>query len=316
MKSQRENKVSNVRSIATTLAVAGLLACGTASAVQRVFVSSTGSDTNTANNCTFSNPCRGFTAAMTVVDDGGEVVALDAAGYGVVTISKGVTIVANPGFYAGITAGSGNAITINAPGKNVLLRGLNINGIGGVTGVNMVAGNSLTIDGCVIGNFSGSGVLVNSSTASVKVSNTVMSSNGGDGLQVAQGKVDVVGSRANGNVRGGFTVETTGAGNTATLTVTDSTASGNQHGFFANANAASSTVQMSLTRAAGTTNTANGMFVQQLSGSATGVVGNSTFTENVNGLNNGGGTLRSLGNNVVDFNTNNTTGTISVLGGL
>ena len=315
MKSQREHKVSNVRTIATTLAVAGLFACGTASAVQRVFVSSVGNDANTANNCTFTNPCRGFTAAMSVVDDGGEVVALDAAGYGVVTITKGVTIVANPGFYAGITAGAGNAITVNAPGKNVLLRGLNINGIGGAVGVNLTAANSLTIDGCVIANFTGSAVLVNSAGASVKISNTVLSSNGGDGLKVNQGKVDVVGSRANGNVRGGFTVETLGGGNTATLTLTDSTASGNAHGFYASANAAASTVQIALTRVAGTTNTTNGLFVEQISGSATGIVGNSIFTENVNGLNNGGGTLRSLGNNVVDFNTNNTTGTITALGG-
>lgn len=302
---------------AAAFALAGILACGPASAVQRVFVSSLGTDANAVNNCTFSNPCRGFTAAMSKVDDGGEVVALDAAGYGVVTITQGVTIVANPGFYAGITAGSGNAITVNAPGKNVLLRGLNINGIGGAVGVNMVAGASLTIDGCVIANFSGSGVVVDVANVKVRISNTVLSGNGNDGLEVKQGRVDVVGSRANGNVRGGFSAVTTAASTVATLTVTDSTASGNAYGFYALGATAGSTAQLALTRASGTSNTTDGMRTDQTSGTTTAIVGNSTMTENgAFGLNNVAGTLRSLGNNVVDFNTTaQTNGVItSVLG--
>ena len=40
------------------------------------------------------------------------------------------------------------------------------------------------------------------------------------------------------------------------------------------------------------------------------------FSQNLNGLNNVGGTLRSMGNNIVDLNGTNTAGTISVLGGL
>jgi len=46
---------------------------------------------------------------MTQVDPGGEVIALDAAGYGAVTITKSVNIIANPGFYAGITASSAHS---------------------------------------------------------------------------------------------------------------------------------------------------------------------------------------------------------------
>ena len=57
-----------------------------------------------------------------MVDPGGEIVALDAAGYGAVNINKSVTIVANPGFYAGITASSGTAVTINTAAVNVTHR--------------------------------------------------------------------------------------------------------------------------------------------------------------------------------------------------
>jgi hypothetical protein len=54
----------------------------------RAFVASTGSDANAAQACARSAPCRTFQAAVDVVDDGGEVIALDAAGYGAVTITS------------------------------------------------------------------------------------------------------------------------------------------------------------------------------------------------------------------------------------
>ena len=306
--------MTNLRNVAAALCLGGILASGSAEAVQRVFVSSGGNDANTANNCSFTLPCRTFAGAIGIVDVGGEIVALDAAGYSVVTITKSISIIANPGFYAGVTAQAGNGITIATAGVNVILRGLNINGLGGSVGINMTDGASLTLDNCVISNFSSSGLIVNAPSAKVKVSNSVFSTNGQDGVLAAQGKVDVTGSRANGNTRGGFSAVTTGGGNTATLTVTDSSASGNAYGFFALANATTSTAHVSLTRVTGTNQT-DGMRVEQITGSATGIVGNSTFTENVNGLNNVGGILRSLGNNVVDFNTNNATG-VTALGGL
>src|SRR5258705_6919811 len=115
--------MTDARKYAITLAVAGAFTCGMAQAGQRVFVSSTGNDANTAGGCVFANPCRGFTAAMSVVDPGGEVVAIDAAGYGVVTITKSVTILANPGFYARITASSGGGVTLPTAGANLILRG-------------------------------------------------------------------------------------------------------------------------------------------------------------------------------------------------
>jgi len=69
-------------------------------APQRTFVSAQhGDDANTANNCSVTLPCRNFNAAIGVVNAGGEVVALDSAGYGPVTISKAVTLTLKPGTY-------------------------------------------------------------------------------------------------------------------------------------------------------------------------------------------------------------------------
>src|SRR5205823_7612830 len=63
-------------------------------ASNRVFVSSTGMD---VGGCPISAPCRSFSYAMTQVFPGGEVIALDTAGYGTFTIGQSVSVFAAPG---------------------------------------------------------------------------------------------------------------------------------------------------------------------------------------------------------------------------
>jgi len=75
-----------------------LICCFTAQAQSRVFVSGVGSD---ANPCSRTAPCRTFQQAHNVVSAGGEVVVLDPAGYGQVTITKSVNIIGD-GVYAGV----------------------------------------------------------------------------------------------------------------------------------------------------------------------------------------------------------------------
>src|SRR5688572_25568942 len=128
-------------------------------AAQRVFVRSNGADTGT---CTLAAPCRGFAYALTQVDAGGEIVALDGAGYGTVTIDKSVTITANPGFHAGISAASGGAVMIGTDGLAVVLRGLAINGVGGFVGIQTSGSGKLTIENCVVSGFSTHGIVINS----------------------------------------------------------------------------------------------------------------------------------------------------------
>src|SRR5262252_262862 len=73
----------------------------------RVFVASYGND---ANPCTFGSPCKTSQAAVNVVDAGGEVTAIDCAGFQPVVISKSVSIVGPSGIEAGAVATSGIAI--------------------------------------------------------------------------------------------------------------------------------------------------------------------------------------------------------------
>ena len=88
---------------ASLVAIVIGLAALPAEAVQRAFVASFGSDANAATSCGFAAPCRSFAAAVPVVDSGGEVLALDSIGYGMVTIDKSITLTAAPGAYAGIS---------------------------------------------------------------------------------------------------------------------------------------------------------------------------------------------------------------------
>src|SRR5262252_11086737 len=102
--------------IPLTMLVTGLacsLFTASAQARARVFVASYGND---SNPCTFGSPCKTFQQAVDVVDDGGEVTAIDSAGFGPITIGiKSVTITSPPGVEAGIAAPAPGAaaITIN-----------------------------------------------------------------------------------------------------------------------------------------------------------------------------------------------------------
>ena len=82
-------------------------------AAQRHFVASYG----VANPaCSIGAPCRQFAEAMAVVNPTGELIVLDSAGYGPVTITKSVSIIAPPGVYAGVSVFSGDGITVNGAG--------------------------------------------------------------------------------------------------------------------------------------------------------------------------------------------------------
>jgi hypothetical protein len=90
----------------------------------RTFVSSTGSD---ANDCSRTSPCRNFQRGHDAVTAGGEVVALDSAGYGALNITKSVTITGE-GVHAAATSpsGGGNVVTVNGAGISVVLRNIQV----------------------------------------------------------------------------------------------------------------------------------------------------------------------------------------------
>lgn len=166
---------------------------------QRVFIASYGNDNNP---CTFGSPCKTFQNAVSVVADGGEVTAIDSAGFGPVTItSKSVTITSPNGVEAGIAVPAGqSAITINGgPTDTVVLRGLTLDGSGSAhSGVNFTAGLRLEIYNCVVHNFLGGGISAETAGAtSVVISNSVVS----DNTSVAEGAVGIfLGTSGSGSI--------------------------------------------------------------------------------------------------------------------
>jgi hypothetical protein len=180
--------------IPLTVLVTGLacsLFTAPAQARARVFVASYGSD---SNPCTFGSPCKTFQHAVDIVDPGGEVTAIDSAGFGPISITnKSVTITSPNGVEAGIVIPSGGTgISISAGSTNavVTLQGLTIDGAGvGAAGISLIGAGSLTIENCVVRNQTSYGIalaptLTASQISNILISHTLVTNNGIHGIYV------------------------------------------------------------------------------------------------------------------------------------
>ncbi len=133
----------------------------------RTWVSGLGDD---ANPCSRTAPCKTFPGAYSRTAVGGEIDVIDPGGFGTISIGHSLTIDGGGGLMASILASSGTTgVNINAGATdNVILRNLNIQGVSnssfpGVTGIAFNSGNSLSVEHCVIENFSQYGI--NNTTA-------------------------------------------------------------------------------------------------------------------------------------------------------
>jgi hypothetical protein len=189
-----DSKMNKFRLMISAVAVA-LFALTFASAANaqatRTWVSGVGDD---ANPCSRTAPCKTFAGAISKTAAAGEIDALDPGGFGVVTITKSITIDGTGTFASILSSGSPSAVNVNdsasgSPGTaNVVLRGLSINGTGttfGTNGLNFTSGKSVTIIDCLFQNFTSNGLNVNLNTAGTEtlyVVNTHVKGCGGDGL--------------------------------------------------------------------------------------------------------------------------------------
>jgi hypothetical protein len=136
-----------------------LLALGT-TAQARTFISGLGNDANTASSCPRTAPCRTLAGAFSVTPANSEIIAVDGAGYGAVTISHAVTLVGVPGATVSAPSG-GSGITITG-GATVTVRSFEITGSGAAntTGIT-ITGGTLNIYDSVVRNLT-TGMVVNS----------------------------------------------------------------------------------------------------------------------------------------------------------
>jgi hypothetical protein len=161
------------------------------------WVSHSGSD---VNSCSSGSPCRTFPRALSATGDGGEVSCLDSGGFDAFTVTISVAIdcsgtVATTILDSALTCT--NAIAINAPGKVVTLRGLNVTGFGNgcsTNGILIQAGTAVYIEDCVIENSQQRGILDVRTTGGTKlaIKNTIVRNSTSAGIVVAAAPTNAV----------------------------------------------------------------------------------------------------------------------------
>ncbi|HEY0511551.1 MAG TPA: hypothetical protein VGH73_06585 [Thermoanaerobaculia bacterium] len=267
----------------------------------RTWVSGVGDD---ANPCSRTAPCKTFAGAYSKTAAGGEINVLDPGGFGAVTIGKSITI-SSEGFEAGVLVSGTNAIVISAAATDVVvLRGLDIEGLGtSLDGIKVIGSlGALHVEKCTINAFrgsNGSGIEIapaplSAATTQVFIKDTIVRNNGqgtGGGIFINPGanatiKASLDNVRIENNV---FGLKVQGS---STVTVNDSVAAGNANAGFS---AATSPAVVNIERSVSTFN-------------GTGIVcnlgttlrlGNTHITNNTTTFA-GNGTCSSFKNNDID----------------
>jgi parallel beta helix pectate lyase-like protein len=279
------------------LAGALILVPGAIAQNNRSAVSVAGND---AATCTPADPCRTFAVALTKTNANGDVVAVTSGGYGPFTITKAVSIVAAPGVYAAVLGNAGNAIQVNAgAGAKVVIRGLHLYGMGtGNDGISVTGSSEeVHVENCVIDGFAGSGILA---FLNVRVSNTTIR-NSTIGIDIDNAGAVVKGTINRVRVRD----STLGirSHRNANVTVRDSVVADCTDGFQAFSG------QLNIENSLATNNANTGI---RSDSSGTVRVSNTMATDNAIGFFNApSATFLSWGNNRVQGNTTNKSGTIT-----
>jgi hypothetical protein len=287
------------------------LATAPANARARVFVASYGND---ANPCTFGSPCKTFQHAHDIVDAGGEVTAIDSAGFGPINITKAVTITSPPGVEAGIVPNppTADAIDISAgPSDVVELHGLTVDGAGvGHDGIAFNTGKSLIIAGCVFRNFTSEGIaFFPSASSTLRISDTLLDNNADAGIYLVQsgsGTVAAAFERVEAaNNHNGMVIQ--GSSVSAPMlnaTIADSVVANNANGGIASVTATGSAPVTVMVLRSVVANNTFGMAAQNANDTI--LVGQTAVTGNANGWGTlTGGTLQSYGDNKIDGNVSN-----------
>jgi hypothetical protein len=179
-----------MKRILGSLLCAGLLAgfsSGAFAQATRTWVSGVGDD---VNPCSRTAPCKTFAGAISKTAEGGEIDALDPAGYGTLTIAKAMTVdggtgsgwasVLNTGGIAGFTVNITQGTHVSDAA--VILRNITIMGasqspsLGGTHGINVIKVHRLFVLDCHIEHQTTTGIHISTATtASVFVRNTDIS---------------------------------------------------------------------------------------------------------------------------------------------
>ena len=156
------------------------LGINSASAQTRTWVSGVGDD---SNPCSRTQPCQTWAGALSKTLTGGEIDALDAGGFGTVTITKSITLDGGGGQVASILVSGTDGIDFAGPNDVVKIRNLSMNRIGvSTSGIHFISGAVLHIENCNIMNLTNGILLGNTSSSRMIVTNTFVTSSSAGGL--------------------------------------------------------------------------------------------------------------------------------------
>ncbi len=272
-----------------------------AQAQSRTWVSGVGDD---ANPCSRTAPCKTFAGAISKTATGGEIDALDDAGFGALTITKSITVEGG-GHTAGVLVSGTAGIIINAPTDAVVgLRNLDFNGLGtGLNGIRILAAKLVVVDHCQIYAFRGSpgrGISDERNTASpipqLFVNDCYIRDNNGGVAAAGAGAGPIRVTIDNTRIQGNTSIGVFG-NNSAVIMVRFSNVSGNLgDGVHIESSAQANVISSVLTENQGVA--ANNVSGSQLS------LADATIINNVTGVS---GTITSFGNNNVRNNAGGNT---------
>lgn len=273
----------------------------------RTWVSGVGDD---VNPCSRTAPCKTFAGAISKTAAFGEINCLDPGGYGAVTITKSMTLNCSSTLGSVLVAGSNGIVISAAATDKVVLRNIQIQGLAGtaspgLNGVRILTAASVSIENCVITQFSQAGIsdARTAGNTQLYIRNTIISNNTGAGIAMAAtgpNRAIIDGVESVGSLAG----ITAASGNTAMIT--RSVFSGNTTGVQGDSGAAVNIDSSSITgNGTGVTSSSN----VRLS--------NSDVTLNTTGFNGVAithGNNRFLGNSSLGISPSAAGGAVSNLG--
>jgi Right handed beta helix region len=282
-----------MKSVRAILAVLCVLAfSSSAFAGWDTYVSSSGSDANTATGCLRPAPCATFSGAFGATVQNGVIHVLDSGAYGTLTITHGVTL---DGGNLATTLGSGGNliflgthISINAGTATVTIQNLTISGSGiAPTAIGVTAVGGLHVQNCTFNGFTTSAINFGAASGQLEMTNvTIGDIPSGNGVYVGNGRA------ALDNVHINHTQTAVLAAGSSTVSIRRSTANGNGTAFVA---AYGPTAELHVDDCMMT----NNQWGIVVSGGARAYVSRSTLSNNfITALfNDGASTLVSFGNN-------------------
>jgi len=241
----------------------------------RSAVSVNGVDTNP---CTPASPCRSFSFAITQTNPGGEIIALDTAGYGPFVIDRVITVSGAPGMHAAITTTTGDGIQVNvgtSTNDRVTIRNLVLIGAGGTNGINQLAASQLRVIGCLIRGYSANGIFQQADSGSLSVDRTdILDNTAATGVSAIGGltialtvvnnsliegnnvgvhagsnsRVVVANSTITGSLRGVESVSTTGSALLSSLVLENNVIAHNTTGIFATASGGNNVARVTISQ--------------------------------------------------------------------